>query len=205
MINQKTSRIVPAMKRTLLPLALIVLGALPAVAQTTELGFMVGGSRRFVDGAPKENATIEFDDSTFSLSNNTFELYWAMQMEPDTWIKFKGGRMETPVAIAYKTSDTQEKPFRRDARGEVQHAEVNVEYRFSEPFGTTGLFAGIGYYRTTAEGADSESNFGVNGGVNADFPITRRYGFVLEGTYHWTNSPFDSRYMTLGGGLRVSF
>jgi len=204
LINQKTSRIVPAMKRTLLPLALIVLSALPAVAQTTELGFIVGGSRRFVDGAAKEDG-VEFDDSTFSLSNNSFELYWGMQLEPEVWVKFKGGRLETPVAIAYKTSDTQPKPFRRDARGEVQHAEVNVEYRFSEPFGTTGLFAGLGYYRQTAPDEDSSSAFGVNAGVNADFPLSRRYGIVLEGTYHWTNSPFDSRYMTLGGGLRVSF
>ena len=203
MINQKTSRIVPAMKRTLL-LALIVLSALPAIAQSTELGFLVGGSRRFVDGAAKEDG-VEFDDSTFSLSNNSFELYWGMQMEPDVWIKVKGGRMETPIAIAYKTSDTQAKPFRRDARGEVQHAEINVEYRFSEPFGTTGLFAGLGYYRSTAEDEDSSSAFGVNAGVNADFPLSRRYGIVVEGTYHWTNSPFDSRYMTLGGGLRVSF
>ena len=191
------------MKRTLL-LALIVLSALPAIAQSTELGFLVGGSRRFVDGAAKEPG-VEFDDSTFSLSNNSFELYWGMQMEPDVWVKVKGGRMETPIAIAYKTSDTQAKPFRRDARGEVQHAEINVEYRFSEPFGTTGLFAGLGYYRSTAEDEDSSSAFGVNAGVNADFPLSRRYGIVVEGTYHWTNSPFDSRYMTLGGGLRVSF
>jgi hypothetical protein len=191
------------MKRNLLLLALIVLSALPAFAQSTELGIIVGGSRRFVDGAQKENG-VEFDDSTFSFSNSSFDLFWAMQMEPELYLKFKVGRMETPVAVAYEVPG-QTKLFRRDARGEVQHAEVNVEYRFSEPYGSTGLFAGLGFYRQTAPDTESTANFGVNGGVTADFPLSRRYGIILEGTYHWTNSDFDSRYMTLGGGVRVSF
>lgn len=203
MNNQNPSRIVPAMKRTSLLLALIVLSALPAIAQTSEFGVMVGGSRRFVDGAPKEDG-VEFDDSTFSLSNNTFDLYWAMQLEPETYIKIKGGRIQGPVAVAYRIpgNDTL---FRKDVEGEVQHLEANVEYRFSEPFGTTGLFAGVGFYRQSADDFDSTSNFGVNGGVNADFPLSRRYGIVLEGTYHWTSSNFQSRFMTVGAGLRVSF
>ena len=218
MNNQNPSRIVPAMKRTSILLALIVLSALPALAQTSEFGVMVGGSRRFVDGADKEDG-VEFDDSTFSLSNNTFELYWAMQLEPETYLKIKGGRIQSPVAVGYRvegknepcspdaTTPTNPKPclFRRDVDGEVQHLEANVEYRFSEPFGTTGLFAGVGFYRQSGDDSDSTSNYGVNGGVNADFPLSRRYGIVVEGTYHWTSSHFQSRYMTVAAGLRVSF
>jgi hypothetical protein len=191
------------MTRTSILLALIVLSALPAVAQSNEFGVIVGGSRRFVDGAQKEEG-VEFDDSTFSLSNNSFDLYWAMQLEPAVYIKFKGGRIQGPVAIAYEV-EGREGLFRRDAEGEVQHVEMNAEYRFSEPYGTTGLFAGLGFYRQTAPDTDATTNYGVNAGVNADFPLSRRYGIVLEGTYHWTNSRFESRFMTLGGGLRVSF
>jgi len=193
------------MKRTSILLALIVLSALPALAQTMEFGVMVGGSRRFVDGAPKEDG-VEFDDSTFSLSNNTFDLYWATQLEPELYVKIKGGRIQGPVAIAYEVPG-QDELFRKDVEGEVQHLEANVEYRFSEPFGTTGLFAGVGFYRQTADDEDSDSstNYGVNGGVNADFPLSRRYGIVLEGTYHWTNSHFQSRFMTVAAGVRVSF
>jgi Outer membrane protein beta-barrel domain len=201
--NQNASRIVPAMKRTSLLLALIVLIALPAVAQSNELGIVVGGSRRFVDGAPKE-AGVEFDDSTFSLSNNSFDLFWGIQMEPDLYLKFKGGRIQGPVAVGY-TIPGDDKLYRKDVEGEVQHIEANVEYRFDEPYGSTGLFGGVGYYRQTASGSDSTANYGVNGGVNADFPLSRRYGIVLEGTYHWTNSHFQSRFMTAGVGLRVSF
>jgi hypothetical protein len=191
------------MKRTSFLLALIILGALPVAAQSSEFGLIVGGSRRFVDGAKKEDDVV-FDDSTFSLSNNAFDLYWAMQIEPDTYIKIKGGRIETAVAIPYEVAG-QTKLFRRDVDGEVQHLEMNVEYRFSEPFGTTGLFGGLGFYHQSAPDEESSTNYGVNGGVNADFPISRRYGVVIEGTYHWTNSRFQSRYMTAGVGLRVSF
>ncbi len=191
------------MKRTSLLLALIVLSALPAVAQSNELGIIVGGSRRFVDGAPKE-AGVEFDDSTFSLSNNAFDLYWALQLEPDVYVKIKGGRIQGPIAVGYNI-EGDDKLYRKDVEGEVQHLEANVEYRFSEPFGSTGLFAGVGFYRQSAPDTDSTANYGVNGGVNADFPLSRRYGIVLEGTYHWTNSHFQSRFMTVGGGLRVSF
>lgn len=218
MNNQNPSRIVPAMKRTSILLALIVLSALPALAQTSEFGVLVGGSRRFVDGADKEDGVV-FDDSTFSLSNNTFELYWAMQLEPETYIKIKGGRIQGPVAVGYRvpgknepcsadaTTPAKPKPclFRRDVDGEIQHLEANVEYRFSEPFGSTGLFAGVGFYRLSGEDAESTTNYGVNGGVNADFPISRRYGIVVEGTYHWTSAEFQSRYMTVAAGVRVSF
>lgn len=191
------------MKRTSLLLALIVLIALPAAAQSNELGIVVGGSRRFVDGAPKEDGVV-FDDSTFSLSNNSFDLFWAIQLEPDVYIKFKGGRIQGPVAVGYNIPG-DDKLYRKDVDGEVQHIEANAEYRFSEPYGSTALFGGVGYYRQTASGSDSTANYGVNGGVNADFPLSRRYGIILEGTYHWTNSHFQSRFMTAGVGLRVSF
>jgi hypothetical protein len=191
------------MKRNSLLLALIVVIALPAVAQSNELGIVVGGSRRFVDGAPQENGVV-FDDSTFSLSNNSFDLFWAVHMEPDLYIKFKGGRIQGPVAVGYNIPGS-DKLFRKDVEGEVQHIETNVEYRFSEPYGSTGLFAGVGFYRQSAPDSDSSANYGVNGGVNADFPLSRRYGIVLEGTYHWTNSHFQSRFLTAGVGVRMSF
>jgi hypothetical protein len=191
------------MKRTSLLLALIVLGALSASAQTTEFGVMAGGSMRFVDGAPQED-DVEFADSNFSLKNSVFEMYWAMQLEPEVYIKIKGGRIESQIAVPYEV-EGEDELFRRDEDGEVQHAEVNVEYRFSEPYGRTGLFAGLGFYRQSTPDSDSSTAYGVNGGVNVDFPLSRRYGILVEGTYHWTNSRFQSRYMTATAGVRVSF
>jgi hypothetical protein len=202
--NQKSSRIVPAMKRTsLLAALLLLLSALPALAQSNEFGFVIGGSRLFVDGAPKETG-VEFSDATFSFGNNSFDLFWATQMDPSTWLRFKVGRIEGPVPIAYQVEGSPT-TFRRDEEGEVQHAEVNVEYRFSEPYGSTGLFLGTGLYHQSAPGFEATTNFGFNAGVNADFPITRRYGVVLEAAYHWNRTDFQPRYLTVGGGLRVSF
>jgi hypothetical protein len=206
--NQNSSRIVPAMKRTLF-LAGLLLGALPLFAQSNEFGFVVGGSRLFVDGADREPG-VEFGDSNFSFGNNSFDLFWATQMEPATWIRVKVGRIETIVPVAYEGPDnndegTEPNLYRRDEDGEVQHAEVNVEYRFSEPYGSTGVFAGLGMYRQSVPDFDSTTSWGFNAGVNADFPITKRYGVVLEAAYHWNRTDFQPRYLTVGGGLRISF
>jgi hypothetical protein len=73
------------------------------------------------------------------------------------------------------------------AKGSMEHIDALIDYRFSEPFGSTALFAGLGLYRQhgslTADavpeaqrGNTSEMNYGFSGGVNGDFPITRRTG-----------------------------
>ncbi|HEX7832564.1 MAG TPA: hypothetical protein VF787_23100 [Thermoanaerobaculia bacterium] len=197
------------MKRTLILAALALCGALPLMAQNSEVGVIVGGSRRFVEGA--EHLPGDFTESNFALSNNAIDLYWSMQLEPELNFKIRGGRIQTQIATEYEDQVVgtdgviRTETFRRDFEGEVQHIEGVVEYRFSEAFGSSGLFGGVGYYRQSPDEGDSISNYGFVGGVNADFPLSRRYGILVEGAYHWTNSEFDSRYMTLGAGLRVRF
>jgi hypothetical protein len=183
--------------------ALILVSALPALAQTSEIGVIVGGSRRFIDGAPHEDG-VEFIESNFTFSNNAFDIYWKIPFEEDTALKFKVGRIETPVAFAYNIP-TNPNTFRKDVDGQVQHAEVGVEYEFSEIFGSSAIYAGLGLYRQSGTGFDSTTNFGASFGVNADFPLTRRYGIVIDGTYHWVRADFQPRFMTIGAGLRVSF
>jgi hypothetical protein len=199
------------MKRTLFLLALAVGSAMPLLAQeTTDFGIIVGGSRRFVDGAPHQNED-DLIESNFSFSNTSIELFWSIPLEPDTNLKFKGGRMDTEIAIPFDVATpTLENPdaitiFRRDVEGEVHHIDALIEYEFDEPWGSSGLFAGVGYYRMSASGEESISTWGVQAGVNADFPITRRYGVLLEAAYHWTRTEFDPRFMTVGAGLRISF
>ena len=203
------------MKRTLFLLALIVISAVPVIAQeSNEFGVIIGGSRRFIDGAKADSITGDAEsdwiESNFSFSNNSIELYWSMPIEPDLNLKFKGGRLETEIAIPHLGPDPAKpgemKTFRRDvADGEVHHLESVIEYEFDEPFGSSGLFAGLGYYRMSAAGEESRSTWGITAGVNSDFPITRRYGVVLEAAYHWVRTDFHPRYLTVGGGFRVSF
>ena len=205
------------MKRTLFLLALTLFGAVPVVAQdSNEFGFLVGGSRRFVNGGGSVrsitgDAESDWIESNFSFRNSSIELYWSIPLESDVNLKIKGGRMENDVTIAYLADDPDTPAedsvrFRRDvADGEIQHIEAVVEYEFDEPFGSTGLFAGAGLYRLSAEDEESQSTWGVTAGVNADFPITSRYGAILEGSYHWTRTEFNPRYLTVAACLRVSF
>lgn len=207
MNNYNASRIVPAMKRTIFLVALTVLGALPAVAQTNEFGFLIGGSRRFVDSA-KAEPNVDFRDSTFSLSNNSFDVFWAVRLEEDAYLKFRVGRLKNDIGVAYELptgSEGRLETYRRDADGEVQHATANVEYRFSEPWGSTGLVGGLGFYRLSPENEDSETSFGFNAGVTADLPLSRRYGVVLDATYHFAGGELQQRFLTGSAGLRVSF
>lgn len=198
-----TSRIVRAMNRLSLVLLLSLLTALPAAAQSTEFGILAGASRRFVEDAPRD-ADDAFLDSDFSLENGTVDLYWALQLEPDTFFKLKAGRIETQVP--YVTGeDAEGRDIRRDAEGEVQHVEALVEYRFPEAFGSSGLFGGVGMYRHSSDASDATTSWGLTGGVNADFPLSRRYGILVEAAYHWTQADFGPRYLTLGAGLRIAF
>jgi len=194
------------MKRASMLLALMLFGALPLFAQSTEFGVIVGGGRRFVgtgDEAKREDG-VKWLDSSYSFSNSSVELFWAMRMDDAVFLKLKAGRLETEVAEAYKVKD-QEGIYRRDAEGEVQHADAVIEYRFTEPYGTTAIFGGVGLYRQSGDGIASTNNFGWSAGVNSDFPLSRRYGIVVEASYHWSQADFHPRYLTLGGGIRIGF
>ncbi len=191
------------MKRAAFLVALMAFSAIPAFAQSTEFGVIVGGSRRFVHAGKDNPGDPNFIESNFSFDNTSVELFWGLKMEDDLWLKFKAGQIDSAIAFESPTNEN----FRVDAPGEVQHAEVVAEYRFDEPYGSTGIFGGLGLYRQSADHPDAEStnNWGFSIGANADFPVTRRYGIMIETAYHWTRAPFRPRYLTVGAGLRVSF
>lgn len=190
------------MKRTAILFILTLFCALPALAQSTEFGLLVGGSRRFVEDAPRD-ADEDLLDSDFSFSNNSVELFWATKLEDEVWFKVKGGRIQTQVAYVSRVEGENE--VRVDAEGEVQHLEGLAEYRFSEAWGHSAIYAGLGVYRHSTSASDTRTDWGMAAGVNADFPISRRYGFLVEGAYHWTQADFSPRYLTFSGGLRISF
>ena len=194
------SLIVPAMKRAVLVIALMALSA-PVFAQNaTEFGVLVGGSRRFVKEGTEDPASRL--DSNFSFGNNAIDLYWATEIDSDTQFKIKAGRIETPIAVPSETDPAA----RQDVEGEVQYLDAIVEYRFEEAYGSTGLFGGAGLYRQSADGVESTRDFGFTAGVNADFPLSKRYGVILEAAYHWPRGvEFQPRYLTVGGGFRIAF
>ena len=204
------SHTLAAMKRAILLSALLLTVAAPAFAQSTEFGVLVGASRRFISGGTAEE-NRGFLDNELSLRNSAFDLYYAMDFDDDTRLKFKLGRIETPVA--FEVANPSEDPnnpdddfLRRDVEGEVQHASAVIEWRFDEPWGATGIFGGLGLYRQSGDDAlDSKNDYGFQIGLNADFPITRRYGALMEATYHYSRGAYSPRYLTLTGGLRIAF
>ena len=101
-------------------------------------------------------------------------------------------------------------------KGSIEHIDALIDYKFSEPFGSTGLYAGVGLYRQRGNltnaaipadqrGSQTETNYGFQGGVNGDFPLSRRAGVIAELAYHWIAYNYKVRYLTLSGGLRFSF
>src|SRR5262249_31748879 len=207
------SRIVTAMRKFAFAPAILLLTAMPAMAQTSEFGLLIGGSKRLISHSDQAKG-LGISDS-FKFNNSVREIFYAVQLDPGTYFKIKGGQIEAPVAFQF-TNAAGAKARTDVPKGKVEHADAIIHYRFSEPFGSTGLYAGAGLYRQRATLTDSaipevqrgnqtETNYGFQGGVTGDFPITRRTGFIAELAYHWINYHYKVRYVTLSGGLRFSF
>jgi hypothetical protein len=192
------------MKKATFVIAVLLVSALPAVAQSTssEFGILFGGTHRIASRTdlPEDAPAIDED---FSLSKSSLDIYYGVEIEPGSMFKVKLGRIEAPVSFKEGTDADPVQVVYTD--GKVEHVEGVVEYRFSEAFGSTALFGGAGLYRHSAEGAQSETGYGFNVGVNADFPLSSRYGIKVEGTYHWVSHDYRPRYITLSGGLRIAF
>jgi len=204
------------MKKPALLLIVLAFSTLPAFAQiftgpTSEFGVMFGGSKRLASGketaanGQTEEPLAPLRNTGFSFRNSVKEIYYSVAIEPDTRFKLKVGEVDTPISFEARPAGATESVRHNYAEGTIQHAEAIIDYRFTEPYGSTGLFAGVGLYRQTHAGEADESGYGFSGGVNGDFPITRRVGFVAEATYHRVFFDFKTAIITVTGGLRFSF
>jgi hypothetical protein len=187
------------MKKTLILLGFSLVAALPVFAQHNEIDLLIGGA--------KAMKTLAGGKSDFQ--HGFEEISYGVSMEQDTIFKIKLGRMTATTAFASHDKDAKGNnivdPANVDAKGQIEYADAVIEYRFSEPFGSTGLFAGTGLYRQSGVNKQ-ESDYGFMGGVNGLFPITRNIGVSAEAAYHWAHfyNP-KPRYVTLGVGLRFAF
>jgi hypothetical protein len=182
-------RIVTAMKKTAILLALFAFSALPAAAQHNEFGILFGASK-----------AMKSDAGNSSFQSGMRELYYGMELEPGTIFRIEVGDLKVNTALPAAGGG-----FDIDHNGSVQHADGVIEYRFSEPYGYTGLFAGAGIYRQKT-GSREETDYGVQGGITALFPLNRTYAIAVEGAYHWVNVYHPRpRYVTVGAGLRIAF
>lgn len=166
-----------------------------AAGQTAQFGFLVGGAKRLneVAGTQGEGGIDEF-----KFSHSVKEAYYRTELDEGNYFRIKGGQIDLPLIFDQSGTPTA-------VKGKIQHIDALVDYRFSEAFGSTGLFAGAGMYRQSASGHEDDTNVGLSGGFNADFPLSRRYGIIAEATYHWVRTEQRQRFITLTGGLRISF
>lgn len=200
------------MKRAVLAvavLAVLLVASLPLSAQTapmsgptSQFGILFGGVKRLND-LPNTQGQPNVND--FSFSNSVKEVFFGTRLEPDTMFKIKVGEITVPVVYDTGTVDTNNNKVFAQVKGKVDHIDAIVDYRFSEAFGSGGIFGGVGMYRTSAPGVADDTNGGLTAGVNADFPLSRRYGLMVEGSYHWLHTTVHQRFITLTGGLRISF
>lgn len=183
------------MKKTLILLGFLFVSALPVLAQNHELTILAGGAK----------GLKTFDGGKSEFQHGFEEISYGIETEQNTFIKLKVGRMDARTVFVKKDADGKQVFDFADPKGQVEYADAVVEYRFSEPFGYTGLFAGTGLYRQSS-GSREESDYGFVGGVNGIFPISRSVGIVAEGSYHWTHfySP-KPRYGAVGVGVRFAF
>jgi len=211
---------------------LFFLVAAPAFAQTgQQFGILLGGVKRMYSGHDRNAGQHNADDilqdipvDRYRLAHGSRELFFAIPVEPSVLFKIQGGEWDTDVGIVQSGFDKEGNRIPNEAvklprKGKVRHVDGIIDYKFTEAFGTTGIFAGLGIYRwsappvpageTAVEAAAHEiptaTNYGYTFGVNGEFPMTKRYAFMVEGAYHWINMPSPVRYVTLSGGLRVGF
>ncbi|HXH38270.1 MAG TPA: hypothetical protein VNN08_06555 [Thermoanaerobaculia bacterium] len=183
------------MKKTLVLVSFLLLAALPSFAQNNEVTLLVGGAKALKTAAGGKS----------DFQHGFEEISYGVQLDQGTIFKLKVGRMDAKTVFVSKDSSGAQVVDLVDPKGQVEYADAVVEYRFSEPFGYTGLFAGTGLYHQSS-GTRSESDYGFVGGVNGLFPITRSLGVTAEGAYHWAHfySP-KPRYGTVAVGLRFAF
>jgi hypothetical protein len=174
------------MKRVIAFVFVAALAALPSAAQSTAVGIQVGISQQV-------NSGIEFDEFDDDLK----EIFVSFAMDTGTAFKIKAGEIETNDGLRIGAPGITDE-------GTIQYLTGVVEYRFYEVFGSTALFAGAGGYRQKF-GTFEETDFGLTAGVNALFPVTRRFGVLAEAAYHWVDFDNSRRLLTGSVGLRIGF
>lgn len=167
------------MMRRLIVLCVLVLTSTSALAQSASFGFMLGGAESLEDGLD------------LNLGNTVREVFFTTDLELGVLFRIKAGQADIDEI---------------DRTGKIEYLQALIDYRFHEVFGSTSLFFGPGLYRhKPAGGLEDETEYGLSGGINGEFPFSRRVAFLAELSYHWVNFDDPYRFLTATGGIKLSF
>lgn len=133
------------------------------------------------------------------VDHGTFQLMAGMVTEPRTLVGVRYGE------IGFDSDEPLEGLFDAD----LTYLTLAGEYKFDQRYYEAGVYVGLGGYQLEgidAGGADrDDSSFGLVIGVTGEFPITRRFGVVVEFAGHYTDLDDAQIFATGVGGLAVHF
>lgn len=158
--------------RLLLGFSLLLL--LPAASGAQELYTytvgVLGGIGGSLDASPGNN-----------LSNTGFQVNLGLVTEPQTHLVLRTGRLALD----------KDGLFGSLTNADLKYVTIGGEYRYTEPFYESGIFAALGAYRlsgATPSGRDSrDDTWGVSVGFTGELPIKRWVGIQAELSGHYVN------------------
>ena len=176
----------------LLAAALIALAAVPGDASAQQLySFTVSASAGFggsLDANPGDEITL-----------GSYQFAASIVTEPRTLVGVRVGR------IGFDDDEPLQSLFDAD----LTYLTLAGEYKFDQTFYEGGMYVGIGGYRlegTDAAGSSQDdTSFGLAVGVTGEFPITRRFGVVVELAAHATDLDQAQLFATGQAGLAFRF
>lgn len=152
----------------------------PAEAENYYLG-LLGGVGGAVDGDP-------FDHSAF-------EAQFGYKRDLRDLVMIRFGQLDLSADDDLFAVD-----------GELTWLTLSSEYRLPEEFYLSGVFVGLGYYQRRNDfGLGDDEGIGVTFGIDGEFAITDRFGFLVQLTGHWADIDGEQFWTTALGGVTFSF
>jgi len=192
--HSAVSKVVPRRLRAAVFVAatLAALLAAPEDASAQQLySFTVSAAAGFggsLDADPGDEITL-----------GSYQFGASIVTEPRTFVGVRIGR------IGFDDDEPLEGLFDAD----LTYLTLAGEYKFDQTFYEGGMYVGFGGYRLEGiDGAGSsqdDTSFGLAVGVTGEFPITRRFGVVVEFAGHYTDLEQTQVFATGLAGLAFRF
>lgn len=135
------------------------------------------------------------------MGNTAYQVAFSVPTELGTAVSFRAGRI---ALDDHEFFGSLRKP-------DLDFANIGGEYRFHEGYYTSSLYLGLGAYRLSGAsrlaGGEKrdETAPGLVFGVTADFPLSRRFSFLLETAGHYVRFDEAQFFATGLGGLVIRF
>lgn len=133
------------------------------------------------------------------IDHTSWQVGAAMVTEPRTMVGVRIGQ------IGFGGDEPLESLFDAD----LTYLTLGGEYKFDQTYYEAGMYLAVGGYQlegTEAGGADrDDTSFGLALGVTGEFPITRRFGVLVEFSGHYTDLDAAQFFAMGHAGVAVHF